>query len=165
MLKKTAFLMTASLLLSPLALAQTDTMAAPTQTIAGIVSSDPDFSTLLAAVKAAGLVDTLSGDGPFTVFAPTNEAFAKIPSDQLNALLNDPAKLKSVLLYHVVSGKVMAADVMSMTSADTVEGAPLNIMVNGDTVMVNDATVTKTDIMATNGVIHVIDTMLMPPAN
>ena len=163
MLKKTAFLMTAALLLSPLALAQTAT--APTETIAGIVSSNPDFSTLLAAVKAAGLVDTLNGDGPFTVFAPTNEAFAKIPEADLNALLNDPAKLKSVLLYHVVSGQVMAADVVKLATADTVNGAPINIMVDGDTVMVNDATVTKTDIMATNGVIHVIDTVLMPPAN
>ncbi|AWN23454.1 hypothetical protein DKM44_09630 [Deinococcus irradiatisoli] len=161
MLKKTLFLTTA-LFLAPTALAQTQ--AAPSDTIAGIVASNPDFSTLLAAVKAAGLVDTLNGDGPFTVFAPTNAAFAKIPADQLNALLNDPAKLKAVLLYHVVSGKVLAADVVTMTSADTVQGSPINIKVDGSTVMVNDATVTATDIMATNGVIHVIDTVLLPPS-
>ncbi len=156
--------MTAALLLAPVATAQMDT-AAPSGTIAGIVSSNPDFSTLLAAVKAAGLVETLNGDGPFTVFAPTNAAFAKVPADQLTALLNDPVKLKAVLLYHVVAGKVMAADVVKLTSADTVQGSPVTLKVNGDMVMINDATVTKTDIMASNGVIHVIDTVLLPPAN
>ena len=116
-------------------------------------------------MKAAGLVETLNGDGPFTVFAPTNAAFAKVPADQLTALLNDPVKLKAVLLYHVVAGKVMAADVVKLTSADTVQGSPVTIKVDGDMVMINDATVTKTDIMATNGVIHVINTVLLPPAN
>ncbi|QLG12064.1 fasciclin domain-containing protein [Deinococcus sp. D7000] len=131
-------------------------------TIAGIVSNDPNFSTLLAAVKAAGLVETLSSPGPFTVFAPTNAAFAKIPQADLNALLNDPAALKSVLLYHVVPGKVTASQVTGLTSATTVNGADLNISTSGGMVMINDATVTKADIMASNGVIHVIDTVLMP---
>ncbi|MDV6373689.1 fasciclin domain-containing protein [Deinococcus arenicola] len=141
------------------------TMPAPTQTIAGIVSTNPDFSTLLAAVKAAGLVETLSGAGPFTVFAPTNAAFAKIPKADLDALLNDKDKLKAVLLYHVVAGKVMAADVVKMTTGKTVNGASVNVKVDGSTVMINDATVTKADVPATNGVIHIIDTVLMPPAN
>lgn len=131
-------------------------------TIAAIVSNDPNFSTLLAAVKAAGLVETLSSPGPFTVFAPTNAAFAKIPQADLNALLNDPAALKSVLLYHVVPGKVTASQVTGLTSATTVNGADLNISASGGMVMINDATVTKADIMASNGVIHVIDTVLMP---
>ncbi|MBB6017856.1 fasciclin domain-containing protein [Deinococcus radiopugnans] len=131
-------------------------------TIAAIVSNDPNFSTLLAAVKAAGLVETLSSPGPFTVFAPTNAAFAKIPQADLNALLNDPAALKSVLLYHVVPGKVTASQVTGLTSATTVNGADLNISTSGGMVMINDATVTKADIMASNGVIHVIDTVLMP---
>ena len=160
MLKKT-LLLTTAMVLAPSAFAQTSTL--PNNSIAGIVVGNPDFSTLLAAVEAAGLTETLNGYGPFTVFAPTNAAFAKIPADQLTALLNDPAKLKAVLLYHVVSGKVMAADVVTMTSATSLEGSPLNIMVNGSTVMVNDATVTATDIAASNGVIHVIDTVLMPP--
>ena len=162
MIKKALFL-TSALVLAGSALAGGGSMMPPANSIAGIVAGNPDFSTLLAAVKAAGLVDTLSGGGPFTVFAPTNAAFAKIPSAQLNALLNDPAKLKSVLLYHVVSGKVMAADVVKLTTANTVEGSPINIAVNGSTVMINDATVTQTDIAASNGVIHVIDTVLMPP--
>ena len=132
-------------------------------TIAGIVSSDPNFSTLLAAVKAAGLVSTLSGTGPFTVFAPTNAAFAKIPKATLSALLKNKAQLTKVLTYHVVPGSVMAADVVKLKSADTVEGSSLQINVMGAKVMVNNANVTKTDIEASNGVIHVIDTVLLPP--
>ena len=163
MLKKAIFLTSALFLVTP-ALAGGGSMMPPADSIAGIVAGNPDFSTLLAAVKAAGLVDTLSGGGPFTVFAPTNAAFAKIPAADLNALINDPAKLKAVLLYHVVSGKVMAADVVNLTTADTVNGAPINIAVNGGTVMLNNsATVTQTDIEASNGVIHIIDTVLMPP--
>ncbi|WP_245593295.1 fasciclin domain-containing protein [Deinococcus frigens] len=131
-------------------------------TIAGIVSNDPNFSTLLAAVKAAGLVETLSSPGPFTVFAPTNAAFAKIPQADLNALLNDPAQLKAVLLYHVVAGKVTASQVMGMSSGTTINGADVNVSMMDGKVMINDATVTKADIMASNGVIHVIDTVLMP---
>lgn len=121
------------------------------------------FKTLVTAVKAAGLVETLKGPGPFTVFAPTDAAFAKLPPGALEELLKDPAKLKAVLTYHVVSGNVMAADVVKMTSAKTVEGADVTISAMGGKVKVNNANVVKTDIKCTNGVIHVIDTVIMPP--
>lgn len=119
------------------------------------------FNTLVTAVEAAGLVDTLKGPGPFTVFAPTDAAFAKIPKAKLDALLKDKAALAKVLTYHVVSGKVMAADVKP-GKVKTVEGASLTIKTKGGKVMVDKAHVTKTDIAADNGVIHVIDTVLMP---
>ena len=122
------------------------------------------FNTLVAAVKAAGLVDTLKGPGPFTVFAPTDEAFAKLPAGTLESLLkpeNKP-KLQSILTYHVVSGKVMAADVVKLSSAKTVEGGSVTIKTSSSGVMVNNATVIKTDIATSNGVIHVIDTVLLP---
>ncbi|MBA2355426.1 MAG: fasciclin domain-containing protein [Acidobacteria bacterium] len=122
------------------------------------------FNTLVTAVKAANLVDTLKGAGPFTVFAPTDEAFAKIPKATLDALLKDQAKLKEVLTYHVVAGKVMAADVVKMKAAKTVQGSSAKVSVNGSTVMIDDAKVVKTDIATSNGVIHVIDTVLMPKA-
>ena len=163
MRKRTMFLTTALLTL-PTALAGGGSMMPPADSIAGIVAGNPDFSTLLSAVQAAGLVETLSGGGPYTVFAPTNAAFAKVPADQLNALLNDPEQLKAVLLYHVVPGKVMAADVVNLTTADTVNGAAINIAASGGTVTINDATVTQTDIEASNGVIHVIDSVLLPPS-
>jgi uncharacterized surface protein with fasciclin (FAS1) repeats len=119
------------------------------------------FSTLVTAIKAAGLVETLKGDGPFTVFAPTDEAFKKIPEAQLAALLEDKAALTKVLTYHVVPGKVMAADVVKMDSAKTVEGQSVTIS-SGDGVKVDNANVVKTDIAASNGVIHVIDEVIMP---
>lgn len=119
------------------------------------------FSTLVTAIEAAGLVETLKGDGPFTVFAPTDEAFKKIPEAQLAALLEDKEALTKVLTYHVVLGKFMAADVVKMDSAKTVEGQSVKI-VSGDSVKVDDANVVKTDIAASNGVIHVIDTVIMP---
>lgn len=122
------------------------------------------FTTLVAAVKAAGLVDTLKGAGPFTVFAPTDDAFKKLPAGTVEGLLKDPEKLKKILLYHVVSGKVMAADVVKVKSAKSVEGANIRVKVEGSTVMVNNATVVKTDIACSNGVIHVIDTVIMPPS-
>lgn len=137
---------------------------AESKNIVEIASSNPDFSTLVTAVKAAGLVDTLSGTGPFTVFAPTNEAFAKLPAGTLDSLLKDPAKLKAILTYHVVSGNVKAADVVKLTKATTVEGKDVTVKVDGSMVMINDANVTKTDIAASNGTIHVIDTVLLPPA-
>ncbi len=120
-----------------------------------------NFNTLVEAVKAAGLVDTLKGDGPFTVFAPTDDAFAKIPTEQLNALLADKEQLGKVLTYHVVPGKVMASDVVALTSATTVEGSEISIAA-ADSVMVNDAKVVMTDIETSNGVIHVIDTVILP---
>jgi uncharacterized surface protein with fasciclin (FAS1) repeats len=119
------------------------------------------FSTLVTAIKAAGLVETLKGDGPFTVFAPTDEAFKKIPEAELAALLKDKAALTKVLTYHVVPGKVMAADVVKLTSAKTVEGQSIKISAS-DGVKVDNANVVKTDIAASNGVIHVIDTVIMP---
>ena len=124
------------------------------------------FKTLLAAAKAAGLVETLQGKGPFTVFAPTDEAFAALPAGTLDGLLADREALKKILLYHVVSGEVTADKVVGLTSADTVEGSPIAISVKDGMVYLNDAAqVVKTDIMASNGVIHVIDQVLLPPAN
>jgi uncharacterized surface protein with fasciclin (FAS1) repeats len=120
-----------------------------------------DFDTLVTAVKEAGLVETLKGEGPFTVFAPTDEAFARIPEADLKALLADKEKLTRVLTYHVLPGKVMAADVAGLSAARTVEGGSLEISTSSG-VRVNDATVVKTDIETSNGVIHVIDTVLMP---
>lgn len=121
------------------------------------------FKTLATALQAAGLVETLKGKGPFTVFAPTDEAFAKIPKAQLDALLKDKKALAAVLTYHVVAGKVLAADVVKLKEAKTVNGASAKIMVNGGKVMVDGANVVKTDIIASNGVIHVIDAVIMPP--
>ncbi len=123
--------------------------------------SGSDFSTLVTAVKAAGLVDTLSGKGPFTVFAPNNAAFAKIPEASLKALLADKTKLTSVLTYHVVPGKVMAKDIGTMTEAVTVQGSKVKINTENG-VMINNAKVVKADIECSNGVIHVIDSVLMP---
>jgi uncharacterized surface protein with fasciclin (FAS1) repeats len=120
-----------------------------------------DFNTLATALKAAGLVETLKGDGPFTVFAPTDEAFAKIPKADLDALLKDRAKLTKVLTYHVVPGRVMASDVATLTEAKTVEGQPIRIDASYG-VKVNDANVVQTDIVASNGVIHVIDSVILP---
>jgi uncharacterized surface protein with fasciclin (FAS1) repeats len=122
------------------------------------------FTTLAKALGAAGLVDTLKGKGPFTVFAPTDEAFAKLPAGTLEKLLADKAQLGKVLTYHVVAGKVMAADVVKLKVAKTVEGEDVKITVKDKNVMVNQAHVVKTDIEASNGVIHVIDAVLLPPA-
>jgi uncharacterized surface protein with fasciclin (FAS1) repeats len=119
------------------------------------------FTTLAKALTAAGLVDTLKGSGPFTVFAPTDAAFAKIPAEKLQALLADKAALTRVLTYHVVPGRVVAADVKS-GSVKTVQGQPLDIRASSSGVRVNNANVIKTDVMASNGVIHVIDTVVLP---
>jgi len=123
-----------------------------------------DFNTLAELLTEAGLVETLKGEGPFTVFAPTDEAFAAVPAETLEALRANPDELVRVLTYHVVPGKVMAADVVNLESADTVAGVPVSISVSDGTVMVDGATVTATDIEATNGVIHVIDSVILPPA-
>ena len=120
------------------------------------------FKTLATALQAAGLVDTLKGAGPFTVFAPTDAAFAKIPKADLDALLADKAALTKVLTYHVVPGKVMAADVVKLKQAKTVQGSSVQIKVTDGKVKVDNANVAKTDIAASNGVIHVIDTVIMP---
>jgi len=126
------------------------------------------FNTLVAAVKAAGLVDTLKGDGPFTVFAPTDEAFAKLPAGTLESLLKpeNKAQLQAILTYHVVSGKVKAKDVVGLKSASTVQGSDISIKVDGGSVVLNgNSNVVKTDIGTSNGVIHVIDTVILPPSS
>jgi uncharacterized surface protein with fasciclin (FAS1) repeats len=124
------------------------------------------FTTLAKALAAADLVATLKGPGPFTVFAPTDEAFAKLPAGTLNDLLKpeNKARLRRVLTYHVVPGKAMAADVVKLTSAKAVSGDTLSITVSGQKVLLNDAHVVKTDIAASNGVIHVIDAVVLPPS-
>ena len=123
-----------------------------------------DFTTLVAAVQAAGLVETLKSDGPYTVFAPTDEAFAKLPAGTVETLLlpENKDKLVAILTYHVVPGNVQAADVVNLTSASTANGADLAINVDGGVVFVNDARVIATDIEASNGVIHVVDTVILP---
>ncbi len=123
-----------------------------------------DFKTLAAALNAAGLVDTLKGAGPFTVFAPTDAAFAKLPAGTVEDLLKpeNKEKLVAILTYHVVSGKVMAKDVVKLTEAKTVNGKSVKVMAKGGKVMVDSANVVKTDIQCSNGVIHVIDSVLLP---
>lgn len=121
------------------------------------------FKTLVTAVKAAELVETLKGKGPFTVFAPTDEAFAKVPKDKLEALLKDKKALTAVLTYHVVPGKVMAADVVKLDSAKTAQGRSITIVTKDGKVTINGANVLKTDIVCSNGVIHVIDAVILPP--
>jgi uncharacterized surface protein with fasciclin (FAS1) repeats len=155
-------LLAGMLALSAVAFAQ-DTM---NKTVVEIAAGNKDFSTLVAAVKAAGLVETLSGKGPFTVFAPTNDAFAKLPKGTVEELLKpeNKAKLTSILTYHVVAGKVMAADAIKLDgkNAKTVNGQEIAIKVKEGKVMINDATVTAADIVGSNGVIHVVDTVLLP---
>ena len=124
-------------------------------------ANNGSFNTLVAAIKAAGLVDTLKGPGPFTVFAPTDEAFNKLPAGTVDALLKDIPKLTKILTYHVVSGKVLAADVVKLKTAKTVEGSEVKIDASNG-VKINDATVATADVAADNGVIHVIDTVLIP---
>jgi uncharacterized surface protein with fasciclin (FAS1) repeats len=141
------------------------TLTIPDVNIVGRAIGAGSFNTLVAAVKAAGLVDALSGPGPLTVFAPTDAAFAKLPARTLNALLKDPATLGKILTYHVVSGKVMAADVVGLSSATSLQGESIAIKVEGGKVILNgNSTVTATDIGASNGVIHVIDTVILPPS-
>ncbi|MDZ7764059.1 MAG: fasciclin domain-containing protein [Melioribacteraceae bacterium] len=123
-----------------------------------------DFNTLATALTEAGLLDALQAEGPFTVFAPTDAAFAKLPEGALESLLKDKEALTQVLLYHVVKGKVMASDVVNLSEAETLSGKKVNIKVSDSGVLLNDSKVTTTDIQASNGVIHVIDTVLLPPS-
>lgn len=159
MLSLTAILTSAFAL--PMAQAAPEPAATPD--IVAVATGAGSFKTLVAAVKAAGLVETLQGKGPFTVFAPTDEAFAKLPAGTVETLLKpeNKAKLVAILTYHVVPGKVMAADVKTM-QAKTVNGQELAIKVADGKVTVNDAKVIKTDVAASNGVIHVIDTVVLP---
>jgi len=149
----------ASLFLAVAALA-----APPAQDIVDTAVSAGSFNTLVAALKAAGLVDTLKGPGPFTVFAPTDEAFAKLPPGTVEDLLKpeNKAKLTAILTYHVVAGKVMAKEAMKLHEAKTVNGEDLTIKTSMGSVMINNAKVVKADIVCSNGVIHVIDTVLLP---
>ena len=126
--------------------------------------ADGRFTTLVTALQAASLVDTLKGDGPFTVFAPTDDAFAALPDGTVEGLLEDIPALTDVLTYHVVSGKVLAADVVGLDSATTLQSGDVTVTVDGDNVFINDSQVIITDIETANGVIHVIDTVLIPAA-
>lgn len=154
---RNALFLSALLLTAPAAFAG----AAPTKDIVDTAIGAGSFNTLVKAVQAAGLVDTLKGAGPFTVFAPTDEAFAKLPDGTLESLLADPKKLASILTYHVVAGKVTAADVVKLSTAKTVNGQSVSIDTKSG-VKIGTANVVKTDIMTSNGVIHVIDTVLIP---
>jgi transforming growth factor-beta-induced protein len=157
------------LVMALLAISAVPALAAPPaqadQDIVDIAVADGRFTTLVAAVQAAELVDTLKSEGPFTVFAPTDDAFNALPEGTIPALLNDIPALTDILLYHVVPGKVMAADVVTLSSADTALGKPVAIRVENGNVYVNDAQVIITDVEASNGVIHVIDAVLLPPAD
>jgi uncharacterized surface protein with fasciclin (FAS1) repeats len=138
------------------------TVSAPV-TIADTIAKDPSLSTLNSLVAKAGLTETLKAAGPFTVFAPTNEAFKAVPSKTMDDLAQHPQKLKDVLTYHVVAGKTMSADVKNM-DVKTVNGATVALSKAGDFVTIESAAVTKADIAATNGVVHIIDAVLIPPA-
>ncbi len=135
------------------------------QDIVEVAAAAGDFTTLTAALEAADLVSTLQGEGPFTVFAPTDAAFAELPAGTIEELLKpeNRQQLVDILTYHVVPGRVMAADVVELDEAGTVNGKMIDVQVDGSTVMVNGATVTATDIGASNGVIHVIDQVILPP--
>ena len=136
---------------------------AQAQTIVDVAAGNDDFSTLVTAVQAAGLVDTLSSEGPFTVFAPTNAAFEALPEGTVEALLADIDTLTAILTYHVVAGAVFAEDVVGIDAATSVQGEEIDVTVDGGNVMVNNANVVATDIEASNGVIHVIDAVILPP--
>ena len=151
----------ATILLAGSAVAGSNYAAKPKADIVDTAVAAGQFSTLVAAIEAAGLVDTLKSDGPFTVFAPTDEAFNKLPAGTVEALLQDKEKLAAILTYHVVAGKVMAKDVAGINQAATVQGSELMFNTKKG-VMVNNAMVIKADVMASNGVIHVIDTVLIP---
>ena len=153
--------MTLSAAALTLGLATSARAEAPGKDIVDTAVAAGSFKTLAKALEAADLIKTLKGKGPFTVFAPTDEAFAKLPAGTLDGLLKDKAKLTSILTYHVVAGKVMAADVVKLRDAKTVQGQSVTISTK-DGVKVDAAKVTKTDIQATNGVIHVIDSVILP---
>jgi len=180
-MKRARFLIVAVVALSMLAAAcssddSTET-SAPATTVAEEEMTDAGnivevateagaFSTLLAAAEAAGLVDTLTGDGPYTVFAPTDDAFAALPDGTVEGLLEDPEALADILLYHVVPGEVFAADVVDLSSATSAQGGEITIdVVDGGVVLNGTANVVTTDVDASNGVIHIIDAVILPPAS
>jgi uncharacterized surface protein with fasciclin (FAS1) repeats len=147
---------------APAAAAAQSREAMPARDIVETAIAAGSFKTLVAAVQAAGLVETLKGKGPFTVFAPTDEAFAKLPAGTVDALLKDKARLAAILTYHVVAGDVRAAQAMTLRTARTVNGQSLTIALKDGAVMIDNAKVVKADIAASNGVIHVIDTVVLP---
>lgn len=156
-------LLVAVLVISVLTFASTDYMSRMgKKSIVETAVSAGQFNTLVTALKAADLVEVLSGPGPFTVFAPTDDAFAKLPKGTVEALLKNKDQLKAVLTYHVVAGKVMASDVVNLNSVKTVNGQKIAIKVKSGTVMVDNAKVVMTDIECSNGVIHVIDAVILP---
>ncbi len=163
----TAAIFSAMILLSMSAGAMNEMKEAKADDIVDVAVANGNFNTLAAALTAAGLVDVLKGEGPYTVFAPTDEAFAKLPAGTVESLLKPENidQLKAVLTYHVVSGKVMAADVVKLNKATTVNGADVNIAVNDGKVDINNSQVVMADVMASNGVIHVVDTVLLPPSS
>lgn len=164
-MKRIAFLVALTSLVAVVAAGSGAARPAATGTITQTAAASPQFSTLVSLLQKAGLAKTLAGKGPYTVFAPTNAAFAKVPKATLDALAADPAKLKAVLLYHVVKGRVPAAKVVKLASVKTLEGQTAAVSVMGAKVTIGGAPVVKTDVKATNGVIHVIDRVLLPPAN
>jgi transforming growth factor-beta-induced protein len=153
-----------ALMLGVLAMAMPAASGSAQMDIVDTAVAAGSFKTLATALQAAGLVETLKGKGPFTVFAPTDEAFGKLPAGTVESLLKpeNKEKLKAILLYHVVSGDVTAAQVVKLSSAKTVNGQDLKLKVNDGTVLINDAKVVKADVLASNGVIHVFDTVLLP---
>ena len=153
--------------LAILALAAGSAASSPEKNIVDTAVTAGSFNTLIKAVQAAGLTATLEGPGPFTVFAPTDQAFAMLPAGTLESLLKpeNKDKLRAILTYHVVAGEVDAAEVAKLTSVKTVEGASLKIAANNGSVMVDNATVVKADIRTSNGIIHVIDAVMLPPSN
>lgn len=160
-LSKTLSVLVATLLFTAFAHANHHEMK---KDIVDVAAENGSFTTLVAAVKAAGLVDTLKGDGPFTVFAPTDEAFAALPEGTVEMLLKpeNKDKLVAILTYHVVPGKIMAAEVMKLSSAETVQGEAVMVAIDDRNVMINTAKVVIPDVKASNGVIHVIDAVLLP---
>ncbi|MCC4784406.1 fasciclin [Vibrio splendidus] len=160
-LSKTLSVLVATLLFTAFAHANHHEMK---KDIVDVAAENGSFTTLVAAVKAAGLVDTLKGDGPFTVFAPTDEAFAALPEGTVEMLLKpeNKDKLVAILTYHVVPGKIMAAEVMKLSSAETVQGEAVMVAIDDGNVMINKAKVVIPDVKASNGVIHVIDAVLLP---
>ena len=151
--------------IAALALPVSSAAAAPQKDIVETAASKPQFSTLVSLVKKAGLVGVLSGKTNYTVFAPTNAAFAKVPKKTLNELSKDKAMLKKVLLYHVLPGKVPASKVLKLKSAKTAEGSKVTFSVRGKNAFVNEAKIVKTDVMCSNGIIHAINGVLLPPSS
>jgi uncharacterized surface protein with fasciclin (FAS1) repeats len=162
MFSKIRALASVALLGIALPIAAQDHSAHSASDLVDVATEAGAFTTLLAAAEAAGLVDTLRSEGPFTVFAPTDEAFASLPEGTVESLLADPEALRAVLLYHVVAGRVTAEQVVGLTQAESVEGSAIRISVHGDQVHIDDARVITADVPASNGVIHVIDAVLIP---